>query len=175
VHRGKIPKVAAMATLQDIRVYRMGQALFEVIAKNYGEERVRRILKRPGPGGGPSGRTPRDSLFTPAPEPASLNRNDMATTTDSLAFAPGTPSIESLDKLWHTWADSLATKLGSHLVNPDSVAERITEPGKYRAFVPPGTGRVPGWQPHSLLLVARSAQRALRGGEERRQVGVALV
>jgi hypothetical protein len=135
VHRGKIPKVAAMATLQDIRVYRMGQALFEVIAKNYGEERVRRILKRPGPGGGSSGRSPRDSLFTPAAEPASLNRNDMATATDSLAFAPGTPSIESLDKLWHTWADSLATKLGSHLVNPDSVAERITEPGKYgRSF-----------------------------------------
>jgi hypothetical protein len=135
VRRNKLPTVSAMANLQDIRVYRMGQALFEVIAQSYGTERVRRILKRPDPS--KRGAAARDSLWGPSDPPAFVNRNDPtgAGMADSLAFAPGTPSVASLDKMWRTWADSLATTLASHLDNPDSVAERITSLGKYgRSF-----------------------------------------
>src|SRR5262249_1640064 len=50
---------------------------------------------------------------------------------DSLLFASGTSSGTSLDKRWKAYTDSLAAALGHDLVNPDSVAERVTETGKY--------------------------------------------
>lgn len=134
VKRKKLPTVSNMATLQDIRVYRMGQALFEVISKSYGDERVRRILKRPGP---PAGRAPRDSTFAPIEPPATLMRDapGQPAPVDSLTFAPGSTAVASLDKSWRAWADSLAKTLGSHLVDPDSVSERLTDAGKYgRSF-----------------------------------------
>lgn len=130
VKRDKLPTVEKMSTVQDIRVYRMGQALYEVIGKNYGKERVRRILKRPEPK-----KTLRDSVLTslePDPPAAQVARDPFgAVTTDSLAFAPGTTATASLDKLWRAYADSLARTLGSHLVDPDSVAERLTHGKKY--------------------------------------------
>lgn len=135
VRRSKLPTVQEMATLQDIRVYRLGQALFEVIAQNYGEERVRRILKRPE---GPGGRTPSetDSLRSPFDPPAAvLGRDAQSTLVDSVAFAPGAASTISLEKAWRAWTDSLAKQLGTALVDPDSTAERLTEAGKYgRSF-----------------------------------------
>jgi hypothetical protein len=127
VRRKELPTVQEMATLQDIRVYRMGQALYEVIAANYGRDRIRRILKRPEMRGGL-----RDSTFAPLDPPAAMQ---MTAAPDSVVFAHGTSSGTSLDKHWKSYADSLARLLGSELVDPDSVAERITPPGRYgRSF-----------------------------------------
>ena len=136
VHRHKLPTVAEMARLQDIRVYRMGQALFQVIADEYGEERVRRILRGPETRRDPKF-APRDSLYEPnEPPPTSAFGRDSPTVgPDSTVFAPGAASTATLDKAWRAWADSLAHTLGHALVNPDSVAKRLTPAGKYgRSF-----------------------------------------
>ena len=124
VQRKKLPSVQEMANLQDIRVYRMGQALYEVIAAQYGPDRIRRILKRPELRGGL-----RDSTFAPLDPPPAMQQVQAA--PDSVVFAHGTASGTSLDKHWKTYADSLTRLLATGLVDPDSAAERISEPGKY--------------------------------------------
>ena len=48
-----------------------------------------------------------------------------------MLFRSGSNSGASLEKKWQAYADSLARKLGGDLLDPDSTAERITEPGKY--------------------------------------------
>ncbi len=133
--KNQIPSVQEMATIQDIRVYRMGQALFEVVAATHGKERIRRILKRPE-----MRAAMRDSLWGPLDPPqgsgVTTNSNAAPPPPDSLLFASGTTSGASLDKRWKAYTDSLAHALGSNLVNPDSIAERISEPStKYgRSF-----------------------------------------
>ncbi len=132
VKRDKLLSVEKMASVQDIRVYRMGQALFEVIAQRFGTDRIRRMLNRPD--------LPRrmmdDSLppITPTPPPAvttTASRDPLMATTDSLTFAPGSVAVASLDQHWHAWADSIAKTLGADLVDPDSTAERLTEGRRY--------------------------------------------
>jgi hypothetical protein len=123
VKRKKLPSVPDMANLQDIRVYRMGQALYEVIAAHYGPDRIRRILKRPEMRDGL-----RDSTFAPLDPPSAMQ---MAAAPDSVVFAHGTSSGTSLDKHWKAYADSLTRVLGAELVDPDSIAERVSPPGKY--------------------------------------------
>lgn len=129
VKRDKMVSVEKMAGVQDIRVYRMGQALFEVIAQRFGTDRIRRMLNRPD--------LPRrmlgDSLPSIAPPPAiaTSTRDPLMATTDSLTFAPGSVAVATLDQHWHAWADSIAKTLGADLVNPDSTAERLTEGRRY--------------------------------------------
>jgi len=123
VKRKKLPSVQEMANLQDIRVYRMGQALYEVISAHYGPDRIRRILKRPELRGGL-----RDSTFAPLDPPPGMQ---LQAAPDSVVFAHGTASGTSLDKLWKAYADSLTRVLAADLVDPDSIAERVSEPGKY--------------------------------------------
>lgn len=127
----KIPTVQQMSTVQDIRVYRMGQALYEVIGKNFGPERVRRILKRPdtrrrppSTDGGSGGVEP-DSVETPPrPPDPSVAMSPMAAGVPP-QFGQGTVEAQSLEQLWQAYADSVATALNEGLVSPDSVAEAV--------------------------------------------------
>src|SRR5262249_5685267 len=126
----QIPSVRDMATVQDIRVYRMGQAIFEVIAKTKGRDRIRKILKRPemhGTGRDSTGWGPLD----PPPTAMAPIATSSTMVSDSLTFAAGSTSTVSLEKAWKAYTDSLAVALGHDLLDPDSTAERITEPGKY--------------------------------------------
>ena len=127
----QIPTVRDMATVQDIRVYRMGQALFEVIAATRGKDRIRKMLKRPEMRG-----VGRDSIWGPLDAPPPGRGTDMTTdlgaaAPDSVLFALGTNSGASLEKQWKTYTDSLAKTLGANLLDPDSTAERITDAGRY--------------------------------------------
>ena len=127
----QIPTVRDMATVQDIRVYRMGQALFEVIAATRGKDRIRKMLKRPEMRG-----AGRDSLWGPldAPPPGRGSRlsGDLGSgAPDSVLFAVGSNSGASLEKQWKSYTDSLSHVLGANLLDPDSTAERITDAGKY--------------------------------------------
>jgi hypothetical protein len=118
----KIPSVQDMASVYDIRVYRMGQAIYEVIAANFGPERVRRILKRPSERRGIRA----DSTFKPLPEPPSATAVETDPSVGSpQVFGSGTPDRQSLEHLWRAYVDSLATVLGEGLVEPDSIAEAI--------------------------------------------------
>ena len=180
VKRDKLLSVEKMSSVQDIRVYRMGQALFEVIAQRFGTDRIRRILNRPD--------LPRrimsDSLPpispTPPPAVATAERDPMMSPTDSLTFAPGSVATATLDQYWRAWADSIATTLGSELVDPDSIAVRLTEGKRYGgsfhlapAFSPDGQ-RVLYYSSsgftNELFVAERTAEgwgrRSLVSGEE---------
>src|SRR5438093_2484341 len=88
--RNQIPTVREMATVQDIRVYRMGQALFEVIAKTKGKDRIRKILKRPELRNAGRDSTSWGPLDAP---PASMTPSTTGTmVSDSLVFAAGSSS-----------------------------------------------------------------------------------
>jgi hypothetical protein len=129
----KIPTVQQMSTVRDIRVYRMGQALYEVIGKNFGPDRVRRILKRPearrrppSVDGRPGTEADPDSVDTTpprSPDP-SVAMSPMAGGVPS-QFGHGTVEAQSLEQLWQAYADSVATALSEGLVSPDSVAEGV--------------------------------------------------
>ena len=128
----KIPTVQQMSSVQDIRVYRMGQALYEVIGQRYGPGRVRQILKQP------ERQRPEqpDSAFVPLPPNTATETSGMQSASQPPpAFASETPEGQSLDQLWHAYAESLATKLGQGLVAPDSVAEAVAQKSGYaKAF-----------------------------------------
>jgi hypothetical protein len=111
----KLVTVREMSTVQDIRVYRLGQALFEVIGQNFGPERVRRIFKRPG-----RSRQTAQNDSIPRPEDEFGARDDIAPNQPS-HFAAGSVEQKSLDELWTAYAESLASVLGEGLVSPDSV------------------------------------------------------
>ncbi len=172
---GKIPSVQQMSSVQDIRVYRMGQALYEVIGQRYGPGRVRQILKQPErqrPG-------QPDSLPMLPPSPASDTMGGQAAAPPP-AFGSETPEGQSLDQLWHAYAESLATNLGEGLVEPDSVAEAVAQKSGYaKAFhlAPAGTAagdRVLFYSSrgmHNELMVAERAEngwktRSLVAGEQ---------
>ena len=133
---GKVPSVQQMASVQDIRVYRMGQALFEVIAKSYGPARVRQLLKqpereRPTATATDSSGVPPMSLPPPPTDPAA----SMQASAPPPAFAGETAEGQSLDHLWRAYAESLATTLGRDLLPPDSVAEAVAHKSGYaKAF-----------------------------------------
>jgi Tol biopolymer transport system component len=116
----KVPSVQDMSSVYDIRVYRMGQALYEVIAANFGPERVQRILKRPSERRGIRA----DSTFTPLPPPTTAVSTAPGAETPH-AFGTGTSERQSLENLWRAYVDSLATVLGTGLVEPDSIAEKV--------------------------------------------------
>ncbi|MFQ5600040.1 MAG: BamA/TamA family outer membrane protein [Candidatus Krumholzibacteriia bacterium] len=131
----KVPSVQDMATIQDIRVYRLGQALYEVIGQNFGPERVRRMLKRPSRRRGlrPGSPDSPDSTFTPQPPPTATQTATTANVTQ--AFGAGTVERQSLEQLWRAYAESLGTALSAGLVSPDSVAEVVAKGKGYgRSF-----------------------------------------
>jgi hypothetical protein len=115
--RDKIPSVQGLATVQDIRVYRMGQALYEVIGRSLGPERVRRILK-------PRSRRERgidsDSLGT-VREPPPAATMTSATEGPPPAFASDSAEGQSLEQLWRAYAESLTAVLSADLMDPDSI------------------------------------------------------
>jgi len=127
----ELPTAHALAFTRDIRVYRMGQALFQVIADNYGPDRVRRILSP----------TPRraqhaelaDSTRVVLPPDGPALRASRETGTPF--WDENSQDGRTLDELWTAYADSLLDALGSDLVPPDSVAEVITRGEEYgRSF-----------------------------------------
>lgn len=129
----KVPTVQEMSSVMDIRVYRMGQALYEVIGKNFGPERVRRILKRPGarprpPRAEPGLSDPTDPDSTDVAPPRSpeppVTMTPMSAGVPS-QFAQGTVEAQSLEQLWQAYVDSVATALADGLVSPDSIAEPV--------------------------------------------------
>jgi len=134
---GKVPSVQQMSSVQDIRVYRMGQALFEVIAKSYGPARVRQLLKapereRPAVADSTDGRTPQPPTSLPPPVEGAAS---MQASPPPPAFDGATAEGQSLDHLWRAYAESLATQLGQDLVSPDSVAEAVAHKSGYaKAF-----------------------------------------
>jgi hypothetical protein len=130
---GKIPSVAQMSTIQDIRVYRMGQALFEVVGKNFGPERVRNILKRRERPLNPNGP---DTTFVPPLPPATNTPTSQVATPEMVpAFSSDTTEGQSLDHLWHAYAESLNAVLGAGLVEPDSIADVVVRGKGYgRSF-----------------------------------------
>ncbi len=118
----KVPTVQQMATVQDIRFYRMGQALYEVIGKGYGPGRVRGLLKQPER----RRLDPADSTHTPLPPAASGPSSAMEISSTPPDFAANTLEGQSLDQLWHAYTESLATRLSVDLVPPDSMAELVS-------------------------------------------------